>query len=120
MFEEPSGLESLAKEDAREDARRPERARDTNGGSATAADNGTTETLLNDDLMEQVSVISSSAMKCLLMCRNTGLCRAKVAHMHLASNIQVYVFIYADPQGASFCPTPQSDMVGFVHRFSEF
>ena len=59
LFEEPSGLESLTKQDTKEESRQPERARDmpvSNGsGSLTAqADTSAADSVLNDDLMEQV------------------------------------------------------------------
>jgi len=70
LFEEPSGLESLAKEVTKE-----EKARDAsvgNGNSSTSvtaqADTSATDSVLNDDLMEQV--IHYSAMNYLLKCKN--------------------------------------------------
>jgi len=61
LFEEPSGLESLAKEDAKDECRPVERARDVaaSSSSSSVADASGTETVLNDDLMEQVKYYHS-------------------------------------------------------------
>jgi len=67
LFEEPSGLDSLAKEDTKAESVQADKVPDvsvSNGNSsstpsATAqTDPSTTDSVLNDDLMEQVHLIS--------------------------------------------------------------